>query len=44
MVLRKNISMSTVDSLILALRQLTVSPALDKILSEGTDVAGIPRY
>ena len=36
--------MSTLEGLRLALRRLTISPALDKTLSDGTDVAGIPKY
>ncbi len=36
--------MSTVDGFRLALRRFTISPALEKILSDGTDVAGIPKY
>jgi len=36
--------MSTVGGFRLALRRFTISPALEKILSDGTDVAGIPKY
>ena len=36
--------MSTVDGFRLDLRRFTISPALEKILSDGTDVAGIPKY
>jgi hypothetical protein len=37
-------SMSAVPGLRLARRLLTISPALEKIRSDGTDVAGIERY
>jgi hypothetical protein len=36
--------MSTIDGFRLALRRFTISPALEKILSDDTDVAGIPKY
>ena len=44
MFLDKKTSMSTLEGLRLALRRLTISPALEKTLSDGTDVAGIPKY
>lgn len=36
--------MSTVDGFKLALRRHTISPALEKILSDGVEVPGIPKY
>jgi len=36
--------MSTVNGLRLALRQQTIPPATEKILSEWNDAAGIPRH
>jgi len=36
--------MSTVEGFRLARRRFTISPALEKILSDGTEIAGMPRY
>ena len=36
--------MSTVEGFRLARRRFTISPAFEKILSDGTEVAGMPRY
>jgi len=36
--------MSTVEGFRLACRRFTISPAFEKILSDGTEVAGMPRY
>jgi len=36
--------MSTVEGFRLARRRFTISLAFEKILSDGTEVAGMPRY
>jgi len=36
--------MSTVESFRLVRRRYTISPAFEKILSDGTEVARMPRY
>ena len=41
---QKKTSILTLSGLRLALWQLTISPAVEKTLSAGTDVAGMQRY